>query len=152
VPIDETLAFLMVFAAFQPLLEVLAALGHLLACLPYNYRHKHFVNPVALEVELDGDIRLLAILERLDGDIDICPNRAVYATNSPRPRRSGLCYFRTGAVGTWFSAPGQSIRVTASWPWGTNVRCPPLMVQISPPGPSWKLLPSRGMRLIESSA
>lgn len=55
-----------VLAALQDPLQVLAALGSFLSCLPDDHGQEHLADPVAVEVELDGDARVPGGAARVD--------------------------------------------------------------------------------------
>jgi hypothetical protein len=54
-------------------------LGYLLARLQDDHRHEKLADPVALKIELYGDVGSLAVRVRLDDDVDVGPDRAVDA-------------------------------------------------------------------------
>ncbi len=90
-------------------LESLAVRGHLGACLSaHEDGNEQSADPMTFEVDRDRHARSGAVGERLDGDLDDGPDRAIDPSDGPTSRR---CELRHSDVTTRSAPPMQRLVV-----------------------------------------
>ena len=84
----------MLIAALEPFLEVPTVRGTVLASQPADERHEQLADPMAPEVDVNGDARPCAAAQRGDSDVHACPDRSVDTVSSPASGGIDLRYLR----------------------------------------------------------